>query len=416
LAAVGRWRWIRALGAASAAILVLGTVVHAGILDASWTEPTTNVDGTPLTDLAGYRLYYDVADADCLGSTFEEIVAAQAAPPPGSTASYRLTGLSSGTAYFVAVAAVDASGNESDCLRAEHSAVARSDYFVSPAATTSFGSVPLNGFAQRTFIVKNTGGGTVSGTVATAAPFRVVSGGTFSLAGMGAWQVVTVRFSPTAVAVASASVTVRANGGSVSRIVTGTGVAADFTPPTVAIASPTTASTIRTTRTSQTLAGTAADDIGVTRVNWKNSAGGSGVTAGTSAWSATDIPLQMGTNVITITARDAAGNTATDRLTVTRLERTPPAVSITAPAASSTLAGAVTVSARATDNVGVVGVQLKLDGVNLGPELTAAPYAMTWQTATAAPGSHVLTAVARDASGNRTTSAPVPVIVWSTPQ
>jgi hypothetical protein len=397
-----------------AAVLVLSGTVHAGILDTSWTEPTTNVDGTPLTGLAGYRLYYDVADSGCSGSTFEELAAPQAAPVADSTVSYQLTGLSEGTPYFVAVTAVDESGNESDCVRAEHSAVARSDFTVSHAAPTSFGSVPLNGFAHRTFIVKNTGGGTVSGTVTTAAPFQIVSGGTFSLAGAGATQAVTVRFSPTVVAAASASVVVRANGGRVSRIVTGTGVAADTTRPTVAIVSPT-ASTVRTSRASQTLAGTAADDVAVTRVTWKSSTGSRGTASGTAAWTATDIPLAMGTNVLTITARDAAGNTAIDRLTVTRIERTPPAVSITAPAASSTLSGAVTVSARATDDAGVVGVQFKLDGVNLGAEVTAAPYAVTWQTATAAPGSHTLTAVARDASGNRTTSAAVTVTVWTTP-
>src|SRR5713101_9775852 len=43
---------------------------------------------------------------------------------------------------------------------------------------------------------------------------------------------------------------------------------------------------------------------------------------------------------------------------------TPPTVSITAPAGGVTVAGTVTVSASASDNVGVAGVQVKLDGVN----------------------------------------------------
>jgi hypothetical protein len=47
----------------------------------------------------------------------------------------------------------------------------------------------------------------------------------------------------------------------------------------------------------------------------------------------------------------------------------PPAVSLTAPAAGATVSGAaVTLSATASDNVGVVGVQFKLDGANLGTE------------------------------------------------
>jgi len=93
-------------------------------------------------------------------------------------------------------------------------------------------------------------------------------------------------------------------------------------------------------------------------------------------------------------------------------DTTPPTVSVTAPAAGSTVSGSsVTVSASASDNVGVVGVQFKLDGANLGAEDTAAPYSIVWNTTTTANGSHTLTAVARDAGGNTTTSAGVSVTV-----
>src|SRR3989475_1991693 len=86
---------------------------------------------------------------------------------------------------------------------------------------------------------------------------------------------------------------------------------------------------------------------------------------------------------------------------------TPPTVSITAPAAGATVVGTVTVSASATDNIGVVGVQFKLDGANLGAEATVAPYSVAWNTTTAVTGAHTLTAVARDAAGNIATSAAV---------
>ena len=82
-----------------------------------------------------------------------------------------------------------------------------------------------------------------------------------------------------------------------------------------------------------------------------------------------------------------------------------------APGAGTTISATVQVTASASDNVGVVGVQFKLDGALLGPELTASPYTMAWDTATVANGSHALTAVARDAAGNSTTSAPVTVTV-----
>ena len=89
-------------------------------------------------------------------------------------------------------------------------------------------------------------------------------------------------------------------------------------------------------------------------------------------------------------------------------------VSITAPTAGATVVGTVPVSASATDNVGVVGVQLKLDGANLGAEDAASPYSVSWNTTGAANGSHTLTAVARDAAGNITTSAGITVTVSNT--
>ena len=66
-----------------------------------------------------------------------------------------------------------------------------------------------------------------------------------------------------------------------------------------------------------TLAGTAADAGGIQSVTWANDRGGSGAAAGTTNWTAPDIPLQSGVNVITVTAQDASGNSASDTLTVT---------------------------------------------------------------------------------------------------
>ena len=92
----------------------------------------------------------------------------------------------------------------------------------------------------------------------------------------------------------------------------------------------------------------------------------------------------------------------------------PPAVSMTGPANGATVSGTIAVSANASDNVGVAGVQFQLDGVDLGAELTAAPYSLSWNTTTASDGAHTLTAVARDAAGNLATSAPVSVTTLNT--
>jgi subtilase family serine protease len=59
----------------------------------------------------------------------------------------------------------------------------------------------------------------------------------------------------------------------------------------------------------------------------------------------------------------------------------------------------------------VAGVQFRVDGANLGAEDTTSPYSVTWNTTTASNGSHTLTAVARDAAGNTTTSVAVTVTV-----
>jgi len=120
----------------------------------------------------------------------------------------------------------------------------------------------------------------------------------------------------------------------------------------------------------------------------------------------------VGTHTLTAVARDAAGNQGTaSAVTVTVLDTTPPTVAITSPAIGAGVSGTVTVAAMASDNTGVVGVQLKLDGTNLGAELTAAPYAVAWNTAAVADGTHTLTAVARDTAGNLTTAAAVAVTV-----
>ena len=90
---------------------------------------------------------------------------------------------------------------------------------------------------------------------------------------------------------------------------------------------------------------------------------------------------------------------------------TPPTVSITAPAGGATVSGQTPVSATAGDDTGVAGVRFTLDGNPLGVEDTGSPYGITWNTTTAANGSHTLRAIARDVSGNETTSTPVVVTV-----
>ncbi len=64
----------------------------------------------------------------------------------------------------------------------------------------------------------------------------------------------------------------------------------------------------------------------------------------------------------------------------------------------------MTVTATASDDIGVTSVQFLLDGAPLGAADTAAPYELAWPTAGATNGAHTLTAVARDAAGHETTA------------
>ena len=101
-----------------------------------------------------------------------------------------------------------------------------------------FGPVNLGSSADRTFVVRNSGGGTLTGTVSAAPPFSIVSGGSFSLT-LGKSQMVVVRFSPTVLGIVAANVTFTSNGGDVSPAVNGTGRGVSaISPNVVDLASP----------------------------------------------------------------------------------------------------------------------------------------------------------------------------------
>ena len=89
-----------------------------------------------------------------------------------------------------------------------------------------------------------------------------------------------------------------------------------------------------------------------------------------------------------------------------------PAVTVTTPTASATVSGtSVSLSAEATDSVGVVGVRFRVDGSAVESEDTTRPFTVSWNSTTVANGSHSITAVARDGAGNLSTSGAVTVNV-----
>jgi hypothetical protein len=91
-------------------------------------------------------------------------------------------------------------------------------------------------------------------------------------------------------------------------------------------------------------------------------------------------------------------------------DTTAPATAITAPANGATVSGTTTVSASASDNVGVTQVEFYVDSVLKSTDTTS-PYSYAWDTTTYAAGSHSVYTKAYDAANNVGTSATITVTV-----
>jgi hypothetical protein len=95
---------------------------------------------------------------------------------------------------------------------------------------------------------------------------------------------------------------------------------ADAAAPTLTVLSPA-ASSFSTYDEAITIRGSARDPGGVVEVTWTDSLGNTGVAHGAAVWTAGPVPLRVGTNAITIRARDTAGNLSWRSLSITRRRR-----------------------------------------------------------------------------------------------
>ena len=198
----------------------------------------------------------------------------------------------------------------------------------------------------------------------------------------------------------------------------GTQPPADGGPPNVAVSAPAEGATVSGTTP---VSANASDDIGVVGVQFILDVNGANLGAeDTSApysvsWDTTAVG--NGPHTLRAIARDAAGNSTTSAAVAVTVSNDggPPNVAVSAPAEGATVSGTTPVSADASDDIGVVGVQFTLDGANLGAEDTSAPYSVSWDTTAVGNGPHALRAIARDAAGNSATSAAVAVTVSNAP-
>jgi Bacterial Ig domain len=111
---------------------------------------------------------------------------------------------------------------------------------------------------------------------------------------------------------------------------------------------------------------------------------------------------QYGFKVTNVVAGSGSGDT------------TPPTTSVTAPANGATVSGTTNITATASDAVGVVKIEVYVDGALKGSNTGATSFTYAWSTTTATNGAHTITSKAYDAANNVGTSATVNVTVSNT--
>ena len=179
---------------------------YAAHVTASWTAPAANADGSPLTDLAGYKVYYGLASGNYTGTI-----------DAGNVTTCRIDNLVEGLTYYFAVTAYDTSGNESTYSEEQSFTLppppppSAPDIAVSDSISPSgdlqmpFGSVTEGVTSEQTVTVTNSGNagliiGAIAGSIPLSPPFSILndycSGATIAPSSSCTFG---VRFAPSAV-------------------------------------------------------------------------------------------------------------------------------------------------------------------------------------------------------------------------
>jgi hypothetical protein len=192
------------------------------------------------------------------------------------------------------------------------------------------------------------------------------------------------------------------------------GPGADTTKPTVSL---TPSSSTITAAGNLTLSATASDNVGVTKVEFLD--GSTVLGEDTTAPYSTVVPITAannGTKSYTARAHDAAKNIGTSpAVAVTvNIDNTPPTVSLSSDKTSLETAGDITLTATASDNLGVAKVEFFDGSTKLGEDSTA-PYTQVVSLSVGTNTQKSYTARATDAAGNSANSAAVLVTVGICP-
>ncbi len=229
---------------------------------------------------------------------------------------------------------------------------------------------------------------------------------------------INVTFTPSAVGTRTGTLTVNDSAGTQTSSLTGTGIVAVTLSPSslnfgnqgVGITSSPQALTL-TNNQSVALTGINVSITGANAGDYGQS-GNCGTTLAANSSCTINVtftPSAVGTRTGTLRVNDSAG-TQTTSLTGTGKDVTPPTTQIIAPTDGATVSGTITVTATASDNVGVTSLQIYIDGT-LQSSGTSSPLNFSWDTSSVSNGPHTIYSKASDAAGNVSTSTTIAVTV-----
>jgi len=221
------------------------------------------------SDLSIYRVYYGTSSRN------------YGLPIPVNGTKYSISGLNSNVTYYLAVTAVDTSGNESGYSSPEIQKT------IMPEVDTQAPSVligyPTSGSSYDT----TTSSVDIRGTASDDKGVNKVAwsnsrGSSGTASGTNTWNAtgITLREGENLITVTATD----ADGNASTDVLTVTYTEPDTTAPVVIIKLPTSGTTHEVETFSVNISGTASDVEGVTQVTWSTSKGGSGTASGTSSW------------------------------------------------------------------------------------------------------------------------------------
>jgi hypothetical protein len=336
-----------------------------------WDAPVENEDGTPLTDLAGYRVYHGTASG-----VYSEV------SPLVTETRYTVPNLLTEQAYYFAVTALDTSGNESD-FSDELERLAKA---ITPVIDSGPGGLPGS-------LLVSIGSGTVGASI------HVTLDGSTPTAASPVYTDPILLLTTTTIKAIAAKDGMRDS--NVAEETLSIGVVQNQPPVLTALPNRSDAEGVAVTLQPAAF-DPDGDSLSFAATGLPE---GLAIIPGTGAIAGTLPHSASGTYSVAITVTDGTDSDSKSFIwTVTNVNMAPTAA-LTEPAAGATFqAGAsITVRASASDPDGTIArVEFHRNGQLLGQD-PSSPYTYAWGNL--AEGTYTLTATAIDNDGASTTSA-----------